>query len=123
MESQQDPRFYMAAERTFLAWLRTALALMGFGFLVARFGLFLHEIALSGAVRQEGPAWSMPLGVALIVLGIVALANATWRYHRYIAALDAGTFRQAFQPRFAFILAGTLIAIAIGMALYLPGIG
>ena len=35
----EDPRIYLAAERTFLAWVRTSLALMGFGFLIARFGL------------------------------------------------------------------------------------
>ncbi len=40
-----DPRIYMAAERTFLAWIRTGIAFMGFGFVVARFGLFLREIA------------------------------------------------------------------------------
>ncbi|HTG58643.1 MAG TPA: DUF202 domain-containing protein, partial [Terriglobia bacterium] len=35
---------YLAAERTFLAWIRTGLALMGFGFVVARFGLFLQAL-------------------------------------------------------------------------------
>lgn len=37
-------RDYLAAERTFLAWIRTGLALMGFGFVVARFGIFLQEL-------------------------------------------------------------------------------
>jgi putative membrane protein len=41
-DSSTDPRFYMAAERTFLAWIRTGIAFMGFGFVVARFGLFLR---------------------------------------------------------------------------------
>ncbi|HET6326866.1 MAG TPA: DUF202 domain-containing protein [Planctomycetaceae bacterium] len=40
-----DPRVYFAAERTLLAWVRTGLAMMGFGFVVARFGLFLRELA------------------------------------------------------------------------------
>jgi len=40
---EQDPRVYFAAERTLLAWIRTGLAMMGFGFVVARFGLFLRE--------------------------------------------------------------------------------
>lgn len=40
-----DPRILFAAERTLLAWVRTGLALMGFGFVVARFGLFLRELA------------------------------------------------------------------------------
>ena len=40
-----DPRVYFAAERTLLAWVRTGLAMMEFGFVVARFGLFLRELA------------------------------------------------------------------------------
>ena len=44
-DSAGDPRVYFAAERTLLAWVRTGLALMGFGFVVARFGLFLRELA------------------------------------------------------------------------------
>ena len=49
-DSPTDPRIYMAAERTFLAWIRTGIAFMGFGFMVARFGLFLREIALGNNV-------------------------------------------------------------------------
>ena len=41
---QSDPRVQFAAERTFLAWIRTGLSFMGFGFVVARFGLFLQAL-------------------------------------------------------------------------------
>ena len=44
-----DPNVRMAAERTLLAWIRTGLAMMGFGFVVARFGLFLRELAATHA--------------------------------------------------------------------------
>jgi len=70
--SPGDPRVYFAAERTLLAWVRTGLAMMGFGFVVARFGMFLREIAAVQAVpppRQQG--FSLWVGVALVVVGVV----------------------------------------------------
>ena len=52
VQPESDPRVFFAAERTFLAWIRTGLALMGFGFVVARFGLFLlKSLRLKGVLR------------------------------------------------------------------------
>lgn len=45
-DGNADPRIYMAAERTFLAWIRTGVVLLAFGFVVARFGIFLRQVAL-----------------------------------------------------------------------------
>jgi putative membrane protein len=66
----EDPRVPLAAERTFLAWIRTGLALMGFGFVVARFGLFLREMEAAQHIeRHSGYGVSLWLGIALVVLG------------------------------------------------------
>src|SRR6204780_1272039 len=58
---------YLAAERTMLAWIRTGLALMGFGFVVARFGLFLHELEAAQRAQSAQPfGLSLWFGTALI---------------------------------------------------------
>jgi hypothetical protein len=53
--AEQDPRVYFAAERTFLAWIRTGLGLMGVGFAVSRFGLFLRELSASNSHHRPLP--------------------------------------------------------------------
>ena len=71
--SRVDPRVRYAIERTLLAWVRTGLALMGLGFVVVRFGLFLGEIE---AVRQypmpkASAGFSLWIGTALILLAVL----------------------------------------------------
>ena len=68
MSYSADPRVLFAAERTLLAWQRSAIALMGFGFVVERFGLFLQMVAhLPESGSQRGV--SLGLGVLLLLLG------------------------------------------------------
>src|SRR5580704_8641838 len=82
---------YLAAERTVLAWIRTGLALMGFGFVVARFGLFLQELQ---AVQHSFPAQSFGLslwfGTALIAIGVLVNLFAAWQHARLVRELDRG---------------------------------
>jgi len=119
--SSCDPRIYMAAERTFLAWIRTGIALMAFGFVVARFGLFLREIALKNSVpvEQHNNGTSLAIGIALIVAGIMVNLIAAIRHHRYIRALDRGQFRQAYGLAFTVFIAGFLVIIGLAVAIYL----
>lgn len=71
-EPVNDPRVYLAAERTFLAWLRTGLGLMGVGFAVARFGLFLRQMQASTLhVTDHTMSISVWSGVALVALGVM----------------------------------------------------
>ena len=91
-----DPRILFAAERTFLAYIRTGLALMGFGFVVARFGLFLRQLVLAAAPPVAAPAqatstgWSILLGTGLVLIGVVVCAGAVPWYLRTIARLQSG---------------------------------
>src|SRR5438105_5643443 len=83
-----DLRDYLAAERTFLAWIRTGLALMGFGFVVARFGLFLRELlAARGATPAPHPHLSLIVGVALVLIGVIVHLAAALHYRQAVRAL------------------------------------
>jgi uncharacterized protein (DUF302 family)/uncharacterized membrane protein YidH (DUF202 family) len=80
---------YLAAERTFLAWIRTGLALMGFGFVVARFGLFLQELQVAEHVLA-GQSYGLSLwfGTALIAMGVVVNLYSGWQHVRLVRELD-----------------------------------
>lgn len=119
-----DPRVLWAAERTLLAWIRTGLALMGFGFLVARFGLFLHELA---AVRGEAPpartGVSLWIGTALVLLGVAVNFLSAWQHFHIERALYPHERRAV--PRIALALAVAVILGALGLAMagYLVVVG
>src|SRR5512132_875651 len=82
---------YLAAERTLLAWIRTGLALMGFGFVVARFGLFLQQLrAAQGANAAWPNGLSVWFGIGLIVVGIFVNVFAGWHHLQLIGELDHG---------------------------------
>src|ERR1700728_5211858 len=103
---------YLAAERTLLAWVRTGLALMGFGFVVARFGLFLQELQAVQKILPGKPnALSLWFGTALIAVGVLVNLFAGWQHARLVRDLDRGAGKQA-RPA----------APAVTMALFL-GVG
>jgi putative membrane protein len=115
----RDPRVYMAAERTFLAWIRTGLSMMGFGFVVARFGLFLRELEASGRAPAAGHGFSLWFGTALVALGVLLNAIAAWRHVRMIRALDAGETRVPGRSDFGIAVAAITAAIGLAMSAYL----
>ena len=106
-------REHQANERTFLAWLRTSIALIGFGFAIARFGLFIHQLEFALGQAQSGTSTfnSESLGVALVITGISTIALAAWRYNRVFWQIERGNYR----PNRLIIWATAAIVMILGL--------
>ncbi len=107
-------REHQANERTFLAWLRTSIALIGFGFALARFGVFLHQLQTAVTQRESvsSPVFnSENLGVSLVIFGIAVIALAAWRYNRVYWQIEQGNY----QPDRLMIWLTTVIVMTLGI--------
>ncbi|UUZ66368.1 DUF202 domain-containing protein (plasmid) [Polaromonas sp. P1-6] len=116
MSYLDDPRVFFAAERTLLAWQRTAIALIGLGFVVERFGLFMRMFAAGASLPAAHGRTSLIFGVLFLLLGAAVAAVSSVQYTRFIGVLSAPEVPRGYMtwigPSTNYFLATVAIALA-----------
>jgi putative membrane protein len=116
---EETLRLHQANERTLLAWVRTGIALMAFGFAIARFGVFLRQVAaLRPAPLPHSSFGSSWVGAALVALGMLANLLATLRFASIRRGIERG---ELGAPSIAlpYVLGITVTLIGLAMTVLL----
>jgi putative membrane protein len=108
---------HLANERTFLAWIRTGIGIMAFGFVVVKFSLFIKQLAVilgdKTAVQPKG--YSSITGIILVAFGMLTILFAYLRYRSTEKQLDMGNYKQS-----GFLISAvTLFIFGVGLFLLL----
>lgn len=89
-----DPRIYMAAERTFLAWVRTAISLIVFGFVIEKFEFFIVQLERIFNIHLQGEHHKLfSIGAFVISIGVITLVLGILNFYRTITQVDKGFYR------------------------------
>jgi putative membrane protein len=120
MSELNDPRVLFAAERTLLAWNRTSLALIAFGFLIEKSDVFISINPSPEAISSNG-VMTFLVGLGFIAVGIFAVYFSSRQYKAVINSLKPAEFPAGYSPRFGLVinvLVGFLGAV-LAITLYL----
>ncbi len=116
---KQNASDHLANERTLLAWVRTGIGIMAFGFVVVKFSLFVKQISLvlgnPAHVQQYG--YSAPIGTLLVITGALSLLLALFRYRRVEKQLNNNEFHQSGGLLYTLVI--LLIIISACLITYL----
>ena len=116
MSELNDPRVFFAAERTLLAWNRTSLTLMAFGFVIERFGLFLHLLTPGMPVGRGISFW---VGIAFILLGAYSAGAATAQYRKVLKTLKPVEIPDGYSVNGGAIINLLVALLGIALVVYL----
>ncbi len=118
---QSDPRIFFAAERTLLAWLRTGLTIIGLGFIISRFGLFIQLLVLEPQLTtpHANAMISTLLGICFVLVGSILIAIAGIQHKRFVRTLSEEQLPNTYVNKLAYILAMFITSLGIILAIYL----
>ena len=109
---------HLANERTFLAWVRTSIAIISLGFVVAKFGLWLERMPGAAATpRVHGSGWSMPIGAGMMISGALLCLLAAWHHRRTTHEIEQGKVTPAYG--LVIFVGGLVTVLAAVMIIYL----
>lgn len=119
----KNRRLHLANERTFLAWIRTSISIMAFGFVMERFSLFISQLACllgqketTHSITSGNPHLSSVLGIVLIAFGALIGFLALIRYKKIEKQIDDDTYRPSFV--LDFLLAMCLLVVGLFFVFY-----
>jgi len=112
---QGSPSDHLANERTFLAWMRTSIGIMAFGFVVVKFSFFLKQISiiLGKGIVNQSKGYSSVAGIILVIVGATTAVLSFIRYKKTERQLSAGSY----QP--SSLLMSFLTAFIFGVSIFL----
>jgi putative membrane protein len=120
METTGRRLVYFAAERTFMAWIRVALALMALGFVIDRFGLVVRQLMPELEAQSTPPIFSFQVGIAFVILGILLNIAAGVRYLKFaIRYRREGSTEPGSGLSLGIVFAMFITVLGIGTAVYL----
>lgn len=110
---------HLANERTFLAWIRTSIAIMGFGFVVVKFSMFVRQLSvmLQGPVLAQPKGYSGTIGILLVALGALTTLLAFVNYRKVRMQIENNSYSSA--PSFINALTISIIVISAVLIWYL----
>ena len=113
IENSNRARDHLANERTFLAWVRTSVAIVVFGFAIGRFAIALRQLARFQGIPARTTGLSVWMGMSSIIAGVVMVVAGLLRYHKTKTQLDAGRF----QPAGFLVDLVTILTVLFGLGL------